>query len=181
MLATINRETALRQLGSEHEAVRALIETLSEEEMTRPDTIEYGLYPDQQLSFKDLLAHLITYEALALEALEAWQRGERHPAIDEMQSAVGSRRIHYGGIEQRRRHSLAEVLQEWELTQARLMETLRGLSDDFWHSPAPFAAPVPINPGGVLEIILVAPPRPPYRHLPVHIPDAAAYISRLRD
>ena len=76
MLATINREIAIRELDIEHKAVRDLIDTLAEEEMTRPDTIEYGLYWDQQLSFKDLLAHLITYEAYSLEAIEAWKRGD---------------------------------------------------------------------------------------------------------
>ena len=34
--------------------------------------------------------------------------------------------------------------------------------------------------GGMIEDILVLPPRPMYRHLPVHIPDAARYIRSLR-
>ncbi len=181
MLATINRETALQQLDIEHAAVRELIAMLTEEEMIRPDTIKHGLYWDQHLSFKDLLAHLLTYEDLSIGAIDAWQRGERHPAIDEMQSEPSSRRIHYGGIEDRRGMLLAELLAEWERTQANLMSKLRSLSDKDWHGKAPFATSVPLDLGGVLEIILVAPPRPPYRHLPVHIPDIQAYIQTLRD
>jgi DinB superfamily len=179
MLATINQETALKQLDIEHAAVRGLIETLTEEEMTRPDTIEYGLYWDQHLSFKDLLAHLVTYEVFSLEAIEAWQKGKKHPGIDEMQSESGSRNIHYSGIDNRRGLSLAEMLDEWERTQAALMEKIRDLNDEDWHRKAPFPYPVPLDLGGVLEIILVAPPRPPYRHLPVHIPDVPAYIRSL--
>src|SRR5436305_909215 len=99
MLATIGQETALRELAIEHAAVRVLINTLTHEEMTRPDTIKYGLYPDQQLSFKDLLAHLTTYEVLTLEAVDAWKRGEKHYAIDEMQTESGQYRIHHEGIE----------------------------------------------------------------------------------
>ena len=120
MLATINRETALKQLDIEHAAVRELIETLTEEEMTRPDTIRYGLYSDQHLSFKDLLAHLTTYEVLSIEAIEAWKRAEKHPAIDAMLSETSSRAIHYGGIEDRRGLSLAEMLDQWEQTQRQL-------------------------------------------------------------
>ncbi|MCA0454886.1 MAG: DinB family protein [Chloroflexi bacterium] len=181
MLATINRETALQQLGIEHAAIRELIGMLTEEEMIRPDTIKHGLYWDQHLSFKDLLAHLLTYEDLSIVAIEAWQKGERHRAIDEMQSELSSRRIHYGGIEDRRGMLLSEVLTEWERTQASLMNKLRTLSDKDWHSKSPFPSSVPLDLGGVLEIILVAPPRPPYRHLPVHIPDIQAFIQMLRD
>ena len=180
MLGTANRETALRQLDIEHNAIRDLINGLTDEEMTRPDTIEYGLYPDQECSFKDLLAHLITYEAYALEAVAAWQQGKKHWISDAMDSDEGSRRVHYGGIEDRRSQSLDTVLTEWEQTQVRLMETIRGLSDESWHSRAPYSTGAATDLSGMLEAILVAPPRPLYRHLPVHIPDAQAYIHSLR-
>lgn len=180
MQAKEDRSTALRLLAVEHQAVRDLINELSDEEMTRPDTIEYGLYADQELSFKDLLAHLITYEAYSIEALDAWKRGEKHWITDAMRSAQGSKEVHYGGIEDRRSKTLAEVLAEWEQTQADLMAALENLSDDEWHSPAPYADREPTDLGGMLEAILVAPPRPPYRHLPVHIPDVAAYIRQMR-
>ena len=178
MLATISRETALQQLAIEHAAVRALIDTLSDEEMTRSDTIEYGLYSGQELSFKDLLAHLTTYEVLTLEALDAWQRGKKHPAIDEMQSPADQYRIHHSGHRSSaaslpRRHARPIHLHPTILTA-----TLAKLTDRDWHTTAPFPTPTPLNLGGVLEIILVAPPRPPYRHLPVHIPNTDAYIRK---
>lgn len=180
MLATIDRETAIRELDVEHNAVRALIETLTPEEMTRPDTIEYGLYWDQELSFKDLLAHLITYEAYSIEAVAAWERGEAHPVVAAMLTAEGGRRIHYAGIEDRRSCTLDEMLAEWERTQSRLMEIIRGLSNAQWHEKASYPTKTPTDLGGILEVILVAPPRPPYRHLPVHIPETEAYIDKLR-
>lgn len=180
MRATVGRDVALKNLEAEHAAVRELIEALADAEMTRPDTIEYGLYADQALSFKDLLAHLITYEAYSLEALDAWKRGEAHWIIDAMRSPAGSREVHYGGIEARRAHPLPAVLAEWEHTQAALMDAIRALTDAEWRSPAPFPTREPLDLGGMLEIILVAPPRPVYRHLPVHIPDSQAYIRRLR-
>ena len=180
MLAIIPRETALRELAVEHAAVRALIDSLSDEEMTRLNTIEYGLYPNQELSFKDLLAHLTTYELLTLEAIDLWQSSEKHPAIDEMRSPPDQYRIHHQGIEDRRWLSLAEMLAQWESKQTSLTQTLTSLSEVDWHAQAAFAMPTPLDLGGVIEIILVTPPRPPYRHLPVHIPDTAAYLRKLR-
>ena len=180
MLASVDKSTALELLDVEHAAVRALIGELTAEEMTLPDTIRYGLYADQELSFKDLLAHLITYEAYALEALVAWLQGEAHWISDAMTSPIGGRQVHYGGIAVRRSLTLVEVLDEWQQTVDDLMDAIRKLSDDEWRSPAPYPVDEPTDLGGMLEAILVAPPRPMYRHLPVHIPDAEVYIESLR-
>ncbi|MBZ0302060.1 MAG: DinB family protein, partial [Anaerolineae bacterium] len=138
------------------------------------------LYADQELSFKDLLAHLVTYEVYAVEAVDAWQQGEKHWITEAMRDPIRSRDIHYGGIAVRRPLTLPQMLEEWEMTQARLRETIAALSDDAWISPARFPTPEPMDLGGMLEVILVAPPRPMYRHLPVHIPDSADYIRWLR-
>lgn len=180
MLSTIDRATAIRELDVEHAAVRSLIDRLTDAEKTRPDTIRYGLYWDQKLSFKDLLAHLITYEAYTIEAVEAWQRGEEHPVIEQMQTESGGRAIHYGGIESRAGQTLAQTLDEWERTQDQLMTVIRGLNDSQWTASAPYTTDEPTDLASIIEVILVAPPRPPYRHLPVHIPDTEAYIKALR-
>jgi hypothetical protein len=180
MLASANRETALKQLAIEHAAVRALIDELTNEEMTRPDTIQYGLYADQELSFKDLLAHLITYEAYSLETITAWKQGQEHWIVEAMNNPTASRKVHYAGIDDRRSLTLTQILDRWKQTQADLVHSIRALTDDEWSSPAPYRVNRPTNLGGVIEVILVAPPRPLYRHLPVHIPDTAAYIRALR-
>ena len=112
MQATVNSKTALKLLREEHESVRYLIEQLTNEEMTLPDTIMYGLYWDQNLSFKDLLGHLICYEAYALECIEAWEKGEKHPILDRLETPTGARDIHYEGIESRLHYSLTEILEE---------------------------------------------------------------------
>ena len=181
MLATSDRETAVRLLGAEHADVRALIDALTPAEMLKPDTIRYGLYPDQQLSFKDLLAHLITYEAYTIEAIRAWQQGEKHWISDAMQSGSGSREVHYSGIDTRRSTPLEAILQEWEDTQAGVKAAIRALTDAEWQQPAPYPTPVPTDLGGMVEAILVAPPRPLYWHLSVHIPDSAAYLRAVKD
>ena len=54
------------------------------------------------------------------------------------------------------------------------------LTDDDWRRAPSFAMPEPTDLGGMIEGIMVLPPRPMYRHLPVHIPDAGQYIRSLR-
>lgn len=180
MLASVEREEALRLLKIEHDAVRALIAEMTAEEMTEPDTIRHGLYADQACSFKDLLAHLICYEDYALQALEAWWQGEKHWIIDTMDDYRESIKIHYSGIADRAADSLQDVLDEWQDTHATLEATFAQMTDEQWREPAPYATREPTDLGGMLEPILVAPPRPMYRHLPVHIPDPEAYIRSLR-
>lgn len=181
MRGTKTRDFAWRTLEIEHTAVKALIDRLSADEMMRPDTIRYGLYADQELSFKDLLAHLICYEAYSLEALNEWRAGRKHWIIDGFHSGKEDLRVHYEGIAVRRPHSLAQVLNEWDRTQSGLVAAIREMSDAEWSSPPPFDNAYPLDLSGVFELILCPPPRPPYRHLPVHIPDADAYVRKLRN
>src|SRR5215510_12552500 len=117
MLATVDPQEALRLMQIEHQSVRDLIDELTNEEMTRPNTIRYGLYSDQKLSFKDLLAHLICYEAFALEAIDSWRQGEKHWISEALNSDDESRRVHYKGIADRANLSLEAVIQQWEETQ----------------------------------------------------------------
>lgn len=181
MQATTDMATAVRLLAMEHTAVKELINALSDEEMTRPDTIRHGLYPDQKLSFKDLLAHLMTYEVYTIEAVNDWKDGKKHWIIDALDSYEGSIRVHYDGIDERRDIPLPEILDQWEQTQAELMRTLNDLNDEEWRSPAPYETDEPTDLGGMVETILVQPPRLLYRHLPVHIPDVGAYVRRLKE
>ena len=180
MQATTDRTTALRLLAVEHNAIRELIDALTDEEKTRPDTIRYGLYSDQRLSFKDLLAHLVTYEVYTLESIDEWKQGKKHPILDILGTYKGGVRVHYGGIEQRAAIPLSGVVDEWQTTQTALVQTIHNLTDDEWRSPAPYETDEPTDLGGIVEFILVQPPRPLYRHLTVHIPDSQAYIKSLR-
>lgn len=180
MKASVDKARALELLDVEHAAVQALIDELSDEEMTRPNTIEYGLYSGQECAFKDLLAHLLTYEAYAIEAIDAWKRGEKHWISDAMRDPAQSRKVHFEGIDCRRENALSDTLAEWERTKSGLMQAIGALTDAEWRSPAPYVTSEATDLGGMLEAILVAPPRPMYRHLPVHIPDSDAYVRGLR-
>ncbi len=172
MQATVERAEALRLLRIEHRSVAALIDELTDEEMTRRDTIQYGIYYDQECSFKDLLAHLICYEVYTLEAIRAWRRGSRHWAIDAVNDPRRGREIHYGGIAERAGSSLAAQVDEYQRVSAALEREIDDMTDQDWRSAPSFAPDAAADLGGMIEGILVLPPRPPYRHLPVHIPDA---------
>ncbi len=180
MKATVAREEALRLLKIEHEAVEALIDALTDEEMTRPDTIQHGMYYDQECSFKDLLAHLVCYEQYAVEAIRDWRNGREHWAIAALKDPRRGREIHYGGIAERARLSLEEQLEEYRRVSRELERAIAALSEAEWRGAAPYATTGGVDLGGMIEGIMVLPPRPMYRHLPVHVPDESAYISSLR-
>ena len=180
MRATVERAEALRLLKIEHQAVAALIDELSDEEMSRRDTIRNGLYYDQECSFKDLLAHLICYEVYTVEAMREWQAGRKHWAIDAVKDPRRGREIHYGGIAEREHLSLQEQLDEYRQVSTELESAIAGLSEAAWQTAAPYGAGAATDLGGMIEGILVLPPRPMYRHLPVHVPDAKGYIRSLR-
>jgi len=180
MRATVTRQEALRLLKIEHEAVLGLAGRLTEAEMTRPDTIRHGLYFDQECSFKDLLAHLICYEAYTVAAIQEWQAGRKHWVIDAVQNPRQSRDIHYGGIAERAHLSLAEQLAEYRQVSAELEQALGAMSAAAWQAGPPYPAAQSTDLGGMIESIMVMPPRPLYRHLPVHVPTVASYIRSLR-
>ena len=180
MRATVERAEALRLLKIEHQAVEALIAELSDEEMTRGDTIRHGLYYDQECSFKDLLAHLVCYEVYTVEALREWRAGRKHWAIDAVMDPRRGREIHYGGIAERAHLSLAEQLDEYRQTSGALESGIGALSDGDWRMAAPWDSGRNTDLGGMIEGIMVLPPRPMYRHLPVHVPDPRAYVHSLR-
>ena len=180
MRATVDPAEALRLLRIEHQDVTALIDELTDDEMTRRDTIRYGLYYDQECSFKDLLAHLICYEAYTVEAIHDWQNGCKHWVIDAVKDARQSREIHYGGIADRAHLSLAEQLAEYQEVSTKLEAKMAALSADEWRGVAPYPGDASTDLGGMIESIMVTPPRPMYRHLPVHVPDAKSYFRSLR-
>ena len=180
MRATVERAEALRLLRIEHGAVAALVEELTDEEITRRDTIRHGLYWDQECSFKDLLAHLVCYEQITLEAIVEWREGRRHWAIEALRDARRGREIHFGGIEEREGLNLGEQLDEYRRVSQALEHEIDRMTEAEWRGSAPYADGLGTDLGGMIEGIMVLPPRPPYRHLPVHVPDTAQYIRSLR-
>jgi hypothetical protein len=182
MLATLDRHAALETLADEHFAVRAFLNALSDEEQARPNTIRLGLYPEQQMSIKDLMAHLITWELIALDNLAEWQRGEKPSMTDPARSTYeAGRQINFEGIAKRYALTPAEVRDELYATQDRLRTAIESLSDTAWTETAPYPTDDEIDLGGLLEEILTAPGKPRFAHFSVHVPDAAQFLATLRE
>ncbi|MEM6527124.1 MAG: hypothetical protein AAF653_02455 [Chloroflexota bacterium] len=187
MKATVSPSNALCILrDEEHATVKTLIDTLTDAEMTYPDSINYGLYPDQSYSFKDLLAHMNAYEVHALDAYAAWEDGSQgHPIVADV--LYRAREVHYASTADRDHLSLAEMIDLYLSTAEKLEQLYANMSGKMWNMPYPMpsrnpdAAPVMGDVGGMLESIVVAPPRPLYRHMPVHIPNVERYINRVRN
>ncbi len=176
MKATTNAQTALDLLRQEHRATQALIDQLTDAQMTAPDTIRYGLYPDDCWSFRDLLAHMTAYERHALDAVEAFENGEHHPILNRVLTQGYA--VHTASVADRAEMSLSETITEYQDNAAALESLIADASPDQWQAVAPFAADTDY--GGVIEQLLVLPPRPLYRHLPVHIPNPDAYLRQMR-
>ena len=100
--------------------------------------------------------------------------------LKRCRSRGGGREIHYGGIGERAHLSLGEQLHEYRRVSQALEHAISKMSDADWRRAPSFASADEGDLGGMIEGILVLPPRPLYRHLPVHIPDAARYVRSLR-
>lgn len=186
MRATVSPREALRILrDEEHAAVKSLIDTLTDAEMTYPDSIDHGLYYDQAYSFKDLLAHMNAYEVHAIDVYEAFEANyDLLPIVADV--AYRPREVHYASTADRDHLSLSEMIDLYISTASKLERIYANMPGELWNIPIPFPPPEPnltqiaVEFGRVLEGIIVAPPRPLYRHLPVHIPDVDRYVRRVR-
>jgi hypothetical protein len=97
--------------------------------MARPGIGDGGWSP------KDLLGHLCFWEENVLDALRAWEAGERAP-IDREISARSIGAINADAVRARSRHALARVLRDWDNVHGELIRTIRTMPDSRWERPA---------------------------------------------
>jgi len=122
---------------------------------------------------KDLIGHLASWEEYALDALDAWDRGERAP-IDALQFTVSTGRINAQNVERKATWSWAQVRRGSERTHAELLEAIRGLTDTRWRGPATERGRKPLGArlGGIL-----GGPGGPFRHDEAHHGSLAAFVA----
>lgn len=113
---------------------------------------------------KDLLGHLASWEEYALDALAAWERGERAP-IDDLTFSVSTSRINARNVELKADWSWARVRRASERTHAELLAAIEGLTDARWRRPATERGrrPLGLRLGGIL-----GGPGGPFRHDEAH-------------
>ena len=123
---------------------------------------------------KDLIGHLASWEEYALDALAAWDRGERAP-IDELQFSLSTSRINRHNVERKATLSLARVRHDAERTHAELIAAIEGMSDARWRGPVTERGrkPLAMRLGGIL-----GGPAGYFRHDETHHSSLLGFVER---
>jgi hypothetical protein len=161
------RREAVRLLVRQRRETLALVDRLPRKALTTP-----GL-GGGEWSPKDLIGHLASWEEYALDALDAWGRGERAP-IDALAWSVSTARINTQNVERKAAWSVPEVRREAQRTFEELVAAIDGMKDVRWRGPATARGrkPLALRLGGILG------GRGPFLHDESHLPSLRAFVER---
>jgi DinB superfamily len=169
---TPSRSRALRTLEEEHESVRELAERLGDEDFERRATIGGGDW-----SAKDLLGHLTSWEEHALEALNAWRKGEPSP-VQRALRVHGLNAVNAENVAADRDRSPATVRRRFDDVHRRLVAEIRSMPEVTWDTPPTTRSRRSL--GHVLGGI-VGGPGGPFTHGSAHLPHLRAYVELVTD
>jgi hypothetical protein len=159
------REEAIEILDRGQGRIRRLLRELPPHWLAKPG-IAGG-----EWSPKDLVGHLCRWEEHVLEAVDAWERGERAPIDREISSrSIGA--INADGVRDRSRHTAARVVRDWDNVHGRLIRAIRTMSDARWESPATPRGRKSL--GHRVGQLLVGPG--PFEHAEAHVKDLEAFV-----
>jgi DinB superfamily len=162
-----SRRQALRMLAEQRAEIERLLGQLSARDRTRP-----GL-GGGEWSPKDLVSHLATWERFALDAVAAWERGERAPIDRELWSRSTSA-INADGVRAAARLSWGEARRRADATHAELLGLIESMSDERWRTPA---TPRARHPVGMRIGQLLAGSTAPFTHDAAHLKDLRAFVA----
>jgi DinB family protein len=161
------RDEAIRLAKEDRERTNALLASIDPSAFDTPG-LGGGTW-----SPKDLVGHLETWEENALDALDAWDRGDRSPSAAQLE-ALGTDGFNAREVERKAPTPGDAVRTSAAETHARLLERFGALSDDRWSS-APAAGEQKSTAeqlGGILGGDLGY-----FRHDPDHWPDLEAFAA----
>ena len=162
------RQAAIDVLERGHASVRRLLEQVPDHRSARPGLGGGAWAPT------DLRGHLCFGEERVLEALAAWQRGERAPIDREIYSrSIGA--INADAVRARSRHTLARVLRDWDNVHGELIRTIRTMSDARWERPATPRGRKSL--GHRIGQLLIG--REPFAHADAHVNDLQAFVDSI--
>jgi len=163
----LTRTEAIRILERERRTTVTLIERLPARAIT---TRGLG---GGDWSPKDLIGHLESWEQHALDALEAWARGDPAPSDVALRSA-GLNALNRAEVERKSRWSAAKAMDKATDTHQRILAAIRSLPDDRWLAPPTRRARRPLarSIGGIL-----GGPSGPFRHDAAHHPDLKEFVA----
>jgi len=125
---------------------------------------------------KDLIGHLASWEGFALEALEAWDRGER-AEIDRLWFSVPTSRVNAENVERKAAWPLAKARRDAARTHLALLDAIRSMTDERWENPASKRARKPV---GVRAGNILGGPKGMFRHDEAHHRSIETFLAALR-
>jgi hypothetical protein len=162
------RVEAIDILEHGHGQIRRLLRRIPNHQMARPGIGGGDWTP------KDLVGHLCFWEQNVLEALAAWDRGER-AAIDQEIYARSVGSINAEAVRRRSRHTLARVLRDWDNVHGELIRTLHQMPDARWENPATPRGRKSL--GHRVGQLLVG--REPFEHEAAHLKDLESFVDEI--
>jgi DinB superfamily len=162
-----SRRRALTMLAEQRSEIHRLLAELPPRERTRP-----GL-GGGEWSPKDLVSHLAAWERYALDAVSAWERGERAP-IDRQLWSRSTSAINAEAVDATRHLSWAQARRRAEATHAELVALIEWMSDARWRTPATPRARKAV---GMRIGQLLAGSRGPFTHDLAHLKDLRAFVA----
>jgi hypothetical protein len=167
------RQEAIETLERGHRDIRRLIRQIPPHWMARPGVGDGGWTP------KDLLGHLCSWEEKVLEALAAWETGERAPIDRDIYagSINAINAINAEGVRRRSRHTLARVQRDWDNVHGELVRTIRGMPDARWENPATPRGKKSL--GHRIGQLLVG--TGPFDHAEAHVKDLRSFVESISE
>jgi hypothetical protein len=164
---TMTRKQALAIIRTDRRTLLELIDRLPARALSRT-----GL-GGGDWSPKDLIGHLESWEEHALEALDAWERGER-AAIDRDLEAVGLDGVNAREVERKATGRAREVFDRAAKTHASLIDAVKAIDDAHWDAPVRARGKRTLGQrvGGIL-----GGPEGPFRHDRAHVQEVKAFVS----
>ncbi|HEX9124259.1 MAG TPA: DinB family protein [Actinomycetota bacterium] len=167
-METPTREQAVRILEEGRAAIDELLARVSRADLVRPGV------GGGEWSPKDLVGHLASWEERALEALAAWDRGERAPIDRELYSRRLSD-INAEAVARKAGKTYLQVRRAADRTHAELLESIRTMPAERWNAPATPRGRRPL--GSRLGQILVG--VGPFGHAQAHVKSLRQLVEGL--
>jgi DinB family protein len=126
---TVTRAEAIRRLESGHARIEELLAMVPARAKTIPG-VGGGTWTP-----KDLVGHLASWEERAIEALDAWSRGEPAP-IDRLLRSKALSSLNAGWVEEKSAWTWARTRRQAADVHARILDAIREMADSEWRAPA---------------------------------------------
>jgi hypothetical protein len=159
---------AMKILRDADRSINALLERLPQRALTK---VGIG---DGEWSPKELIAHMAFWEVNALEALDAWERGDRAP-IDVGLRTKGLNAVNQEGLERMSKGSSTQVRARAADVHDRLVGRIRSMPTRRWNAPP---TPRSRRALGLRIGSILGGPGGPFMHANAHLGDLEAFVAQ---